>query len=144
MDRVKILMVSLMLGVLYAYISIPVMGIGAAIAIPSSIIAPIANTYPIIALALIDIVTIGLPLMVIYFLLALLVNYFNSNKHYFPFLLLLTPFLLQQFFFLFLVGQSSESINTFATIMPRYILIAAVALYLSISAKNKSKKQLAI
>lgn len=144
MDRVKMLIVSLMLGVFYAYISIPVMGVGAATAIPSNIIAPIANTYPIIALALIDIVTIGLPLMVIYFLLALIVNYFNSNKHYFPFLLLLTPFLLQQFFFLFLVGQSSESINTFATIMPRYILIAAVALYLSISAKNKGKKQLAI
>lgn len=61
-DRLKVIVIAIFLGVLYAYLSIYIIGIGAAIAIPASILTPVVKAYPIVAFAIEDLITIGLPL----------------------------------------------------------------------------------
>tara|TARA_B110000438_G_C15805044_1_gene646902 strand:- start:2431 stop:2655 length:225 start_codon:yes stop_codon:yes gene_type:complete len=70
-----------LLGILYAYLSVYIISIGAAIAVPANILAPIAKVPPTFAFALVDIITTALPLIMVYFLFAFIVKYFNSNKH---------------------------------------------------------------
>jgi hypothetical protein len=64
MDRVKVIILSSFLGILYAYLSIYIIGFGTAIAIPASILAPAAKAAPTFAFATVDLITIGLPSIV--------------------------------------------------------------------------------
>jgi hypothetical protein len=121
MDRVKITVLATLLGVIYAYLSVYIISIGAAIALPANIFAPIAKVSPIFAFA--DIITTALPLIMVYFLFAFIVKYFNSNKHYLPFLVLLAPFCLQHTFFFVDMEQPQSWLYTIGTILPRYIAI---------------------
>tara|TARA_R110002124_G_scaffold179333_2_gene347005 strand:+ start:20025 stop:20426 length:402 start_codon:yes stop_codon:yes gene_type:complete len=128
-----------LLGILYAYLSVYIISIGAAIAVPANILAPIAKVPPTFAFALVDIITTALPLIMVYFLFAFIVKYFNSNKHYLPFLVLLAPFCFQHIFFFINIGQSQNWLFTIGTIMPRYIVIVFFALYVAKKAANQAK-----
>jgi hypothetical protein len=138
MDRVKITVLAALLGVLYAYLSVYIISIGVAIAVPANILAPIAKVSPIFAFALVDIITAALPLIMVYFLFAFIVKYFNSNKHYLPFLVLLTPFCLQHIFFFVDMGQPQSWLYTLGTTLPRYIAIMFFALYVAKKATNQT------
>tara|TARA_R110000787_G_scaffold74694_1_gene165906 strand:+ start:17674 stop:18075 length:402 start_codon:yes stop_codon:yes gene_type:complete len=128
-----------LLGILYAYLSVYIISIGAAIAVPANILAPIAKVPPTFAFALVDMITTALPLIMVYFLFAFIVKYFNSNKHYLPFLVLLAPFCFQHIFFFINIGQSQNWLFTIGTIMPRYIVIVFFALYVAKKAANQAK-----
>ena len=140
MDRVKITVLAALLGVLYAYLSVYIISIGVAIAVPANILAPIAKVSPIFAFAFAfaDIITTALPLIMVYFLFAFIVKYFNSNKHYLPFLVLLTPFCLQHIFFFVDMGQPQSWLYTLGTTLPRYIAIMFFALYVAKKATNQT------
>lgn len=139
MDRVKITVLGIFLGILYAYLSVDIIGIGAAIAIPASILTPVAKAYPTFTFASVDLITIGLPLIVVYFLFVLIIKYFNSSKSYFPYLVLLVPFCIQHIYFFVIMGQTQDWVYTLATIMPRYIAIVLFALYFVKRAVNQAK-----
>ncbi|UUO24948.1 hypothetical protein FGD67_18325 [Colwellia sp. M166] len=132
-------MLAALLGILYAYLSVYIISIGAAIAVPANILAPIAKVPPTFAFALVDMITTALPLIMVYFLFAFIVKYFNSNKHYLPFLVLLAPFCFQHIFFFINIGQSQNWLFTIGTIMPRYIVIVFFALYVAKKAANQAK-----
>ncbi|WP_298445864.1 hypothetical protein [uncultured Ferrimonas sp.] len=139
MDRVKITMLAIFLGVLYAYLSVYIIGIGAAVAIPASILTPVAKAYPTFAFAMVDLITIGFPLLIVYFLFVLIVKYFNSSNSYFPYLALLVPFFIQHIYLFVIMGQPQDLAYTLATIMPRYIAILLFALYFVKRAVNHAK-----
>jgi hypothetical protein len=63
MNRLKVIIIASLLGVLYAYLSIYIIGIGAAIAIPANILTPVVEAYPTVAFATVDLITIGLLLI---------------------------------------------------------------------------------
>lgn len=132
-------MLAALLGILYAYLSVYIISIGAAIAVPANILAPIAKVPPTFAFALVDMITAALPLIMVYFLFVFIVKYFNSNKHYLPFLVLLAPFCFQHIFFFINIGQSQNWLFTIGTIMPRYIVIVFFALYVAKKAANQAK-----
>jgi hypothetical protein len=139
MDRGKVTALAILLGALYAYLSVYIIGIGAAIAIPASILTPVAKAYPTFAFAMVDLITIGLPLIVVYFLFVLSLKFFNSSKSYFPYFLLLLPFCIQHIYFFVIIGQNQDWAYTLATIMPRYIAIVFFALYFAKRAVNQAK-----
>lgn len=139
MDRVKVTVLAVFLGVLYAYLSVYIIGFGAAIAIPESILTPIAKVAPILAFAMVDLITIGLPLIVIYFLFVLGVKYLNASKSYLPYLALFAPFFIQHIYFFVIMGQPQDWVYTLATILPRYIAILAFAYYFARRAVNQTK-----
>ncbi|MGB0937147.1 MAG: hypothetical protein ACPGTQ_06800 [Colwellia sp.] len=129
MDRAKVTVLAIFLGTLYAYLSVYITGIGAAISIPASILTPVAKAYPIFAFGIVDLITIGLPLIVVYFLFALMVKYFNSSKSYFPYMALLIPFYVISFYSLATIEQSQDWAYTLGKITPRYIATIAFAIY---------------
>ncbi|MCO4798145.1 MAG: hypothetical protein KC484_02950 [Colwelliaceae bacterium] len=128
MDRVKITVLVVFLGLLYAYLSVGIIGIGAAIAIPSEIIDVTMKSYPIFTFAVIDLITIGLPLIIVYLLFAVLIRYLNMSKSYVPYIALLLPFFgLNIYFFSMLSPQDWE--YTLGTIILRHFAIIACAIY---------------
>ncbi|OUS70713.1 hypothetical protein B5G52_13750 [Pseudoalteromonas sp. A601] len=98
MDRAHFI-VCLFLGVFFAYISVPVFGYGAAIAIPVDMLLSFAKNFPNATLAAIDLITQALPLCLIYCVLALLIKHFKLANHW-GYLVLGIPFyILHSYFF---------------------------------------------
>ena len=64
-------------GCLFTYLSIPVIGYGSAIAIPTEVLSSLYDLSPNFALSMVDIVTLGLPLLAL-----LLVFLFISKSLY--------------------------------------------------------------
>lgn len=139
MDRVKITIVGVILGILYAFISVPITGIGAAIYIPASILDPLIGINPTFAFAVVDLITIGIPLIIVYFVFVLVINYFNASKSYIPYLVLLIPFIAQHIYFFIIMGLPQDWDYTLAKIIPRYIAITAISLYFVKRAVNQTK-----
>lgn len=82
---------SLAAGVLFTYLSISIIGYGAAIAVPVGVLLPLMQLSPTFALSLTDFVTIGVPLAISFYLLALVFRRLVSMV-YLP--LLVSPFIL--------------------------------------------------
>ena len=139
MNRLKVIVIAIFLGVLYAYLSIYIIGIGAAIAIPASILTPVVKAYPTVAFAMVDLITIGLPLVAASFIFLVAVRYFNPRKSYFPYLVLLVPFCIQHIYFSIIMGQHQDWVITLGTVLPRYIAILAFAYYFAKQAVNHAK-----
>jgi hypothetical protein len=129
MDRTKTTVVATLLGIFYAYLSVYIIGFGAAIAIPASLLTPIAELDLILAFAMADIITIAIPLIIVYFIFVFTVKYFNSSNSYLPFLALLAPFCIQHIYFWINIEVVQDLAYVLSTTMPRYILIIFFALY---------------
>lgn len=129
MDRTKTTVVASLLGISYAYWSVYIIGFGAAIAIPASLLTFIAELDPIFAFAIADIITIAVPLIFVYFLLVLMIKYLNSSNSYLPFLVLFAPFCIQHLYFWMNMEFTQDWVYVLSTTMPRYILIILFALY---------------
>ncbi|GAA5140082.1 hypothetical protein [Thalassotalea piscium] len=129
MDRVKITVLSVFLGLLYAYFAVYIAGIGAAIAIPAEILTPFVKDYPIFTFAMIDLITIGLPLIIIYCVFALLINHLNVSKSYFPYIALLLPYFALSIYFFSLMEPPQNWVYTFGTIVPRYFVLIVFAIF---------------
>jgi hypothetical protein len=139
MDRVRIIVAAFFLGVLYAYLTSHVIGIGAAIAIPASILYPVVKSYPTFAFAMVDLITVGFPLIILYILFALTVKYFNSSKNYFPYLALLAPLFFVIIYESVTIGKPQDWSHSLAIITSRYIGIAVLALLFAKRAENQTK-----
>ena len=81
-------------GVAFVYLSIIVIGVGAAVAIPESILKPMVRFSPIIALSIVDLITIGIPVAICFFVFTWLfklalksINYYLFAAPYFLFML---------------------------------------------------------
>jgi hypothetical protein len=129
MNRLKVIIIASFLGVLYAYLSIYIIGIGAAIAIPANILTPVVEAYPTVAFATVDLITIGLPLIAASFVFLVAVRYFNSRNSYFPYLVLFVPFCIQHIYLFVIMGQLQDWVFTLGTVLPRYIAILGFAYY---------------
>ena len=123
MDRVKIITLSLLLSLLYFYLSIYLTGIGAAIAIPESIIKPLIETAPTLAFASIDLITIGIPLIALYVAFAMVIRHFNHARSTVPYIILLLPFLSYSFFELVSLSYSNDLVHHLVTMLPKYMLV---------------------
>lgn len=137
MDRVHFI-VCLFLGIFFAYISIPVFGYGAAIAIPSDVLLPFAKNFPTVTLATIDLITQALPLCLIYFALALLIKHFKLLSHWY-YLALGVPFYILHSYFFILQLPAQNLGHTLGILLPKYIALALIILYFVKQSLNKQK-----
>ena len=124
MDRVKNLIIISLLGILFAYASIIIIGYGAAIAIPVDLLGPLVKSSPYLAFATIDLLTLGLPLASCFMMLALLIKLIKVNTHHLCYVLLALPFLLLLCSILIMSFLNSENVYFLATTLPKYILLA--------------------
>jgi len=137
MDRVHFI-VCIFLGVLFAYISIPVFGYGAAIAIPSDVLLPFAKNFPIATLSIIDLITQALPLCLIYCVIALLIKHFKLLNHWY-YLALGVPFYILHFYYFILQLPAQDLGGTLAILLPKYIALGLFILYFVNQSLNKQK-----
>lgn len=125
----SICLLSIIGGLVFVFLSVPLMGIGAAIAVPESILLPLMNVSPILAISMVDLITIGLPLGILFYATAwILKRKVRVIQYYF----LATPFV---FFMLFgligLVLPSEEIILYVAITVAKIIPVIACAVILS-------------
>ena len=115
-------------GVLFVYLSIVITGYGAAIAIPEKILLPLMRLSPTFALSLTHFFTIGLPLTVSFYFLALifrlLFRMINAS-------FLVAPFILFMLYGLVTIAHNSDDMwyiiaLTLAKLLP--VLICAIFL----------------
>jgi hypothetical protein len=141
MDRVHFI-VCLFLGVFFAYISVPVFGYGAAIAIPVDMLLPFAKNFPTTTLAVIDLITQALPLCLIYCLiyclLALLIKHFKLASHWY-YLVLCVPFYILHSYYFILQLPAQNLGHTLGILLPKYIVLGLFVLYFFNHELNKQK-----
>ncbi|MFT5276629.1 MAG: hypothetical protein ACI97K_003250 [Glaciecola sp.] len=120
--------ISLSAGILFAFLSVTIIGYGAAIAVPKDILGPLMHFSPTFALSLTDFVTIGMPLAASFYLLTLifrrLVKVVYSS-------LLVGPFILFMLYGLVTIGYDNESLwyyaaSSVAKVLP--VLLCAILL----------------
>lgn len=141
MDRVKSTIVVIILGAIFAYLSIAIIGYGAAIAIPSNLIEPMWRFSPTFASAVIDLITLGLPLMISYLVLVQVTKFIKIDNHPLVYLLLAVPFFLLHAFIFIGVSSGFEGITSLAMALPKYILLGLCVGYLSIKWKNNNTSE---
>ena len=137
MDRVHFI-VCLFLGIFFAYISIPVFGYGAAIAIPSDVLLPFAKNFPTATLASIDLITQALPLCLIYCALALLIKHFKLLSHWY-YLALVVPFYMLHSYLFILQLPAQNLGHALGILLPKYIALGLIVFYFVNEAFNKQK-----
>ena len=108
-------------GCLFAYLSIPVVGVGYALAIPSEILTPLYDLSPKFALTVIDIVTLGIPLIALLFVFLLLSKWLYLKDKVYSYFILLIPFLALHLYF---------AVNSFSTNFDNATLLASLPKYL--------------
>ncbi|MAD73208.1 MAG: hypothetical protein CML20_00110 [Rheinheimera sp.] len=119
----------LILGVLLAWASIAIIGIGAAVAIPGSVLKPLMTFSPQLALTLIDLFTIALPLAAAFIVVILASRLVQKKPDTLFYLLLLAPLLCFQVYLL--LGPSQQLMAAALTTLPRYIVLAVCVYWLT-------------
>jgi hypothetical protein len=118
---------SILVGMLFVYLSFPIIGFGAAIAIPKSVLLPMMQQSPTLALSLTEALTIGLPLAAFFYLLTLVTR--GLFKVVYP-VYLVAPFVVFMHCGLYGIVGSDEgtlySAQIFAKVLP--VLACAVCL----------------
>ncbi|WP_032095979.1 MULTISPECIES: hypothetical protein [unclassified Alteromonas] len=124
-------------GILFVCLSIVIMGYGAAVAVPEKILLPLMQLSPTLALSLTSFVTIGLPLTLTFYLLAIifrqLFNMVNSS-------FLIAPFILFMVYGLATIALNNDAMwynlaLTLAKLLP--VLLCAIFL----ARRNKSSNK---
>ncbi|MGQ8364026.1 hypothetical protein [Glaciecola sp. 1036] len=116
--------IAILIGVTLAYMSIFIIGAGAAIAIPSEILKPLVQISSMFAFTLVDLVTIAVPLSLTYLVLAFLGAKLIKAPSVTFYALVLIPLILLQLYFI-LQSQAQETFNL-ATTFPRLLLLVTV------------------
>ena len=125
-------------GVLFVYLSIVIMGYGSAIAVPEKILLPLMQLSPTFALSLIDFFTIGLPLTVSFYLLAII---FRQLFHMVNSSFLVAPFILFMVYGLATIAHNNDDMwynlaLTLAKLLP--VLLCAIFLARRNISSNKT------
>lgn len=118
-------LLSIVAGVVFVYLSIYVIGVGAAIAVPESILRPMFTVSPMIALSLVDFVTIGIPVAICFILFTWLIKLVIKTINYY---LLVIPFVVFMLYALTDPRITSDAFAyqtamTFAKIIPVLICV---------------------
>ncbi|WP_063703642.1 hypothetical protein [Pseudoalteromonas gelatinilytica] len=117
-------------GCLFAYLSIPVIGYGAAIAIPTVVLSPLYELSPNFALSMVDIVTLGLPLLALLLVFLLISKSLYLKDKAYSYFILLTPFFALHLYFAFNTFSANIDNTTLLTSLPKYVLLVLfVALF---------------
>ena len=136
MDQLKNRVIAVILGIALAYASIAIIGIGAAVAIPSEILKPVAQVSVLLALTLADLFTIAVPLAAAFLVLAFASKLVFKKPDVTFYVLLLAPLLLLQLYF---VAQSQpQMLFNIVTTLPRYLLLALCFFILVRSTKREN------
>ncbi|XQW83591.1 hypothetical protein ACOYR1_10525 [Thalassotalea piscium] len=137
MDRVKNYIFLVVLGLIFVYFSITIIGYGVAIAIPANILEPLAKSIPSLAFALIDLITLGVPLVIFYILLVQLSKLLKANDNPLAYVYLVLPFYFLHLYSYIITFPNSEVVFYLASTLPKYVLLGLCVWYLS---KQRLKK----
>ncbi|BCO17615.1 hypothetical protein KUC3_04720 [Alteromonas sp. KC3] len=88
---------SLLMGVLFAFLAVNIIGFGAAIAIPKALLTPLVSLSSTLGLTLVNTITIGIPLAIAYALISVLAKQFEASVNH---LVLVSPFVFLMLSFL--------------------------------------------
>jgi hypothetical protein len=135
MDQLKNRVIAVILGIALAYASIAIIGIGAAVAIPSEILKPVAQVSVLLALTLADLFTIAVPLAAAFLVLALVSKLVIKKPDVTFHALLLAPLVLMQLYFV--VQSQPHLLHDIVTTLPRYLLLA-VGFYFLVRSTNRA------
>ena len=136
MKQIKNRVIAIVLGIALAYASIFIIGIGAAVAIPSDILKPVAQVSGQLAFTLVDLFTIAVPLAAAFVVVALASKLVIRKPDFAFYALLLAPLVIMQ---LYLVVQSQpQLLHNIVTTLPRYLLLAVCFYFLVRSSKREN------
>lgn len=136
MDKITNRIIGVVLGVALAYASIIIAGVGAAIAIPTDILKPLAQVSHLLAVTLVDLFTIAVPLAAAFLIVAFASKLVISKPEFTFYALLLTPLVLLQLYF---VAQSQpQMLSNLVTTLPRHLLLA-VCFYFLVRSANRTE-----
>jgi len=135
MDKIKNRVIAVILGVALAYASIAIIGIGAAVAIPSEILEPVAQVSGLLAFTLVDLFTIAVPLAAAFLVAAFASKLVIRKPDLTFYVLLLAPLVLSQLYFV--VQSQPQMLNNIVTTLPRYLLLA-VCFYLLVRSTTRA------
>lgn len=121
--------VALVLGLLFAWASLTIISIGAAVAVPPGLLGPLVNWSPLLAFTLVDLVTIGLPLAAAFIVFALIGRRLGGQRDLLFQLLLIAPFVVMSGYYLLHHPQPMSLFEL--TALPRYLLLALCVYALS-------------
>ena len=116
-------------GVLFVCLSIVIMGYGAAVAVPEKMLLPLMQLSPTLALSLTSFITIGLPLTLSFYLLAIifrrLFNMVNSS-------FLIAPFILFMVYGLATIAHNNDDMwYNFALTLVKLLPVLLCAIFLA-------------
>jgi len=120
MEQIKNRVVAVVLGMLFAWVSVTTTGIGAAVYVPAELLKPFIEVLGQWAFTLVDFITITIPLAAAFLLFVLLGKLLVKKPDLVFYLLLLAPFVLLQLYFLRQIQQSELMM-----VLPRCLLLAA-------------------
>ncbi|GGW79653.1 hypothetical protein [Alteromonas halophila] len=98
-------LLSISSGILFVYVAIFVISHGAAVAVPESMLLPMAELSPAFAFASVDLVTVGIPVAVSFVMFAWLLKRLIKNVNYY---LLAAPFVMLMLYGLIQVSVNSD------------------------------------
>lgn len=121
MDQFKNRIVAVILGIALAYLSIAIIGFGAAVTIPADMLKPLAQVSVLLAFTLVDLFTIAVPMAAAFLVFAFASRLVIRKPDFTFYSLLLVPMLLLQLYF---VAQSQpQLLVNIVTTLPRYVLL---------------------
>ena len=119
---------SLFAGVLFIFLSVTIIGYGAAIAIPKDILEPLMHVSSTFALSFTDFVTTGIPLAVSFYLVALVLKRLVKQVYL---SLLVGPFVLFMFYGIVTIEYAVGSFwYYFFSVMAKLLPVLLCAIYL--------------
>jgi hypothetical protein len=135
MEQLKNRVIAVILGIALAYASVAIIGIGAAVAIPSDILKPVAQVSGLLAFTLVDLFTIAVPLTAAFLVFALVSKLVIKKPDVTFYALLLAPLVLMQLYFI--VQSQPQLLHNIVTTLPRYLLLA-VCFYFLVRSTNRA------
>jgi hypothetical protein len=129
-------LLSVIAGLVFIYLSIVVTGLGAAIAIPESVLNPMAKLSLTVALSVVDLITIGIPLAICFVMYAWLLKSFLKTINYY---LVAAPYIMLLLFSFLEPGFSSNySIYFVAQVFAKDLPFLVCVYLLGKASNNKS------
>jgi len=120
-EKIKLLIVSVLLGLLFAYLSVIILGYSAAYPVPE-----FAQSYPIMAISAIDLIVAGIPLAIVFSFSAQIIKRVGKNVGYLSYILLALPFFVISIFF---GSFGNFDFAFFAATIPKHIVIVFCIIY---------------
>ncbi|SNY44967.1 hypothetical protein SAMN06297280_0812 [Arsukibacterium tuosuense] len=127
MELFKNRILPLILGSLFVVASIVIIGIGAAVPVSADLLTPLVKSLGMFAFALVDLVTIAIPLAAAFLVLAVVSRLINRAADATFYALLLAPFMLFDLYYLLF---NTITLTGLMNIVPRYILLGVCFYFL--------------